>query len=69
MWEKGERKERKEIQPGDVRRQYAINCSNTEVRTAGRWNCPLRISYSSSATFLWHIEIGETTAALMNALC
>jgi hypothetical protein len=25
-----------EIQSGDVRRQYAINCFNTEVRTADR---------------------------------
>jgi len=33
--EKGERK-RGGIQPGDVRRLYAINCFNTEVRTAGR---------------------------------
>jgi len=57
------------IQLGDVRRQYAINCFNTEVRTAGRWNCPVRISYLSSATFVWHIEIGETSSSLMDALC
>jgi len=36
VWEKGEGKRGEEMQSGDVRRQCAINCFNTEVRTAGR---------------------------------